>query len=117
MNVIEHERPTPIVISREAFDRDYKYGYVALEYNPERIETIKDSRSGREIRRTLLADINYRCMDCQFDTLDKKIIDEHRTEGNHPWAYGPFQSPYGHIADAEIEGIEDYQEFLTTKEK
>lgn len=100
------------VIRREDFDRDFKFGCVCLEYNPEREEVITDRRSGKELRRTLQADIVYRCVRCQFDSLDKKLVDEHIAEGRHLWPYGPFQNPYGAIADVEIEGIEDYATFL-----
>lgn len=115
MTRLEHQVKAPSVISRADFDKDYAFGYVALEYNPERVEIITDRRTGKQIRRTLLADITYRCVDCQFDSLDRKVTEQHRAEGNHPWGYGPFQSPYGHIADVEIEGIEDYETFLKEK--
>jgi hypothetical protein len=116
MKRIEPEEQQPVtVVSRADFDRDYTIGYVALEFNPERQVIIQDRRTTKEIRQVLLADITYRCVDCQFDSLDKKVIEEHRAEGQHPWGYGPFKNPYGHIADVEIEGIEDYATFLKEK--
>lgn len=112
MTRLEHEPHTAKIINRADFDKDFVHGYVILEFNPERVEVLTDRRSGKQIRRTLLADITYRCVRCQFDSLDKKRLEEHLSEGNHPWKYGPFQNPYGHIADAQIEGIEDYETFL-----
>lgn len=105
-----------VIVSRQDFDKDYELGYVAIEYNPERTVTIKDHRSNREIKQVLLPDIVYRCVDCQFDTMERKLIDDHRMEGKHPWAYGPFKNPYGYAADVEIEGIADYQTFLKEKQ-
>lgn len=115
MTRLEPESKPAVVISRADFERDYAFGYVALEYNPERTVVLKDRRSGKEIRQVLLADITYRCVDCQFDSLDRRLIEEHRSEGKHPWGYGPFQNPYGHIADVQIEGIEDYMTYLKEK--
>lgn len=110
---VEHNTPkTASVVSAADFETDFGFGYVAIEFNPEREVIIRDRRSEREIRRVELADICYRCVDCQFDSLDKKLIEEHREEGNHPWAYSVFKNPYGFTADVEIEGIENYPEYL-----
>ena len=117
MTRIEQQQTPATIVSRESFDHDWAFGFVCLEFNPPREEILRDSRTGREIRRHLDADITYRCVRCQFDNLDKKELEIHMAEGVHPWPYGPFQSPYGHIADVEIEGIDDYQEFLNNKEK
>lgn len=112
MTRIEQEPKTATVVSRKDFDADRTHGFVCLEYNPEREITIKDRTSGRSIRQVLLADIMFRCVECQFDTLDRKLIEMHLIEGKHPWAYTPFESPYGNVGYVVIEGIEDYAAFL-----
>lgn len=113
---IEQTQPEPTIISRANFDADFRFGFVALEFNPEREIIHRDNRSGREIRTIALADICYRCVRCQFDTLDRGMINKHMDLGNHQWPYGLFNNPYGHIADAYIEGIENYPAFLAERE-
>lgn len=110
------KKQEPVVISRANFDADFKFGYVAFEWNPERVVTLTDRLSGRQMQKTLLADIAYRCVRCQFDTLDQKLMDEHQLLQAHLWPYNPFESPYGNCSVVMIEGIEDYAAFLAAKE-
>lgn len=117
MKRIPQEIKEPQLVSRVSFDADFSHGCVAVEFNPEVEEEIKDQRSGKSIRRLRLADISYRCVWCQFDSLDKTLIDKHLAMGQHPWKFNPFENPYGHIADVVIEGIDDYAAFIAEKEK
>lgn len=117
MTRIEQEPLKAAIVSRKDFDADRSHGFVCLEYNPEREIILTDRTSGRSIRQTLLADVMFRCVDCQFDTLDRKLMEQHRFEGKHPWAYTPFESPYGNIGHVQIEGIEDYAAFITAEKE
>lgn len=114
---IEHEPRKVVTVSRKDFDADRTHGFVCLEYNPEREVVVTDRTSGRSIRRVLLADIMFRCTECQFDTLDSKLMELHQFEGKHPWAYTPFESPYGNVGFVQIEGIEDYLAFLKAEKE
>lgn len=114
---VDHAVAAPIIVKREDFEKDYQYGFVVLEHTPEHDIEFRDRRTGKVIKRHVLSVLVYRCVDCQFDSLDRELVEKHRAEGEHPWPYDPFSNPYGKDADIQIEGIEDYAVYLAAKGK
>lgn len=105
---VEVETPAAQVVTSADYEADRARGYCILEWAPAGQSILRDARSRKEITRQTPAVHYFRCMDCQFDTMDPEWMAKHRALGQHPWAYTPFESPYGNIADVVIEGIEDY---------
>ncbi len=117
MTRVEPEIKHPVIVPRSDYEIDLKRGYCILEHRPAYTEVLTDPTSGRKIEREVKQVLVYRCMYCQFDCVDcdytndrtgLDIIRTHIFRGEHPWRYAPFFSPYGHVSDVVIEGIEDY---------
>lgn len=115
-HVLDGEQ-SAVVVDRATFDADRKHGFVCFVFNPERELVIADRASGLKVTRKLDPDVAFRCTECQFDTLDLKVIKEHVAVGNHGWSYTPFKNPYGHCDQVTIEGIEDYAAFLQAEKE
>ena len=131
MNRIAHdEAPPVVVITREEFEQDLKNGYCKIERSPESEVVIRDKRTGAEHKRIVPQVVIFQCMLCCFNcingdylddkrekTTGAKLIQKHIAGGNHPWRFALFKSPYGHIADVTIEGVDDYTAYLAERRR
>jgi hypothetical protein len=112
---VDQDRAATKVVKRSDFDADFKHGFVCFEFNTAREIEMVNRVNGAKIIRHEAPDIAFRCVYCQFDTMDLKLMRDHIAEGDHPWKYTPFKNPYGNSACVEIEGIEDYAAFLAAE--